>query len=153
MVAEEEGSASAEDLVYRQSLLKQTIRQGDSEKEAVSFLILVDENTNTAFLPQMLQILADNQVAATFFVSGKFAEKNPDLLKGILARGNKLGNYSYAVSYTHLDVYKRQPLAQRWDYLGPCKSKESKYKWCFRMIFRCICNFFPAPKPSKNRSK
>ena len=46
-------------------------------------------------LGQMLHILADNSAKATFFVPGQLAEKQPELLKSILAGGHQLGCCGY----------------------------------------------------------
>lgn len=42
---------------------------------------------------RLLQILADSQVRATFFVLGKVAEEHPDLVKEIAAAGHEIGTH------------------------------------------------------------
>lgn len=48
-------------------------------------------NENTA---KLLNILKDNNVYATFFVTGGWVDKYPEDVKSILANGNELGNHS-----------------------------------------------------------
>lgn len=45
---------------------------------------------------QILKILQDEAVAATFFLTGQEVEKNPALLRQILAAGHQVGNHSYS---------------------------------------------------------
>lgn len=44
----------------------------------------------------VLQTLKANGVHATFFVTGKWAEQNPDLLRAIVAGGHEVGNHTYS---------------------------------------------------------
>lgn len=45
---------------------------------------------------QILQLLAAEQIPATFFLTGKEIENHPDLLQKILAAGHQVGNHSYS---------------------------------------------------------
>ena len=45
---------------------------------------------------QILQLLAAEQISATFFLTGKDIESHPDLLQKILAAGHQVGNHSYS---------------------------------------------------------
>ncbi|MFA6665014.1 MAG: polysaccharide deacetylase family protein [Armatimonadota bacterium] len=45
---------------------------------------------------QILDVLAAHNIRATFFLTGKWAEKNPLLVKRIAAQGNEIGNHTYA---------------------------------------------------------
>lgn len=49
--------------------------------------------------PRILDLLDDYDVPAAFFVPGKVAEDNPDLVRDIHNRGHEIGHHSYA----HLD--------------------------------------------------
>jgi peptidoglycan/xylan/chitin deacetylase (PgdA/CDA1 family) len=46
--------------------------------------------------PSLLKVLADKGVHATFFLTGKWVEQNPELAKQILAEGHELGNHTYS---------------------------------------------------------
>ncbi len=100
---EDEERLAAEE--HMAGLLQQVTGQGNPEHQAVSFMVMIDENTDTTYIPKMLQIFADHDVEASFFVTGRFAENNKDLLKGILARKHELGNHSYSsISPSNLDI-------------------------------------------------
>lgn len=47
-------------------------------------------------IPEILDILDQYQVRATFFVVGTWAEKYPDAVKLIYSRGHEIGNHSYS---------------------------------------------------------
>lgn len=64
---------------------------GNPQHQAVSLLVQLGEECDEQQLGQMLHILADNSAKATFFVPGKLAEQQPQLLKSILAGGHQLG--------------------------------------------------------------
>ncbi|WP_040980198.1 polysaccharide deacetylase family protein [Oceanobacillus jeddahense] len=69
------------------------IYRGNPEKEMVSFLINV--SWGEAYIPEMLQILKDNQVKASFFIEGKWAQNNSSLVKMIEEEGHVIGNHAY----------------------------------------------------------
>jgi peptidoglycan/xylan/chitin deacetylase (PgdA/CDA1 family) len=56
----------------------------------------------------LLDVLAKRGVAATFFVSGKYAEQRPALIKRMLAEGHEVGNHGYS----HADMTRLEPEAQ-----------------------------------------
>jgi peptidoglycan/xylan/chitin deacetylase (PgdA/CDA1 family) len=54
-----------------------------------------DDGPDPVFTPQVLKILDQFQVKATFFLLGSQAEAYPDLVRQIKARGHSLGNHSF----------------------------------------------------------
>ncbi|MDD6382539.1 MAG: polysaccharide deacetylase [Selenomonadaceae bacterium] len=56
-----------------------------------------DKNT-----PAILDILKENDVPATFYVTGQHAELHPDVLKRIFAEHHAIGNHSYDHKYEKL---------------------------------------------------
>lgn len=52
-------------------------------------------------IPAMLDILDQKKAHATFFVTGRWAKKNPELLKTISNRGHQIENHGY--SHPHPD--------------------------------------------------
>lgn len=64
---------------------------------------------NTSLL---LDILAEEQVSATFFVIGSKAKQYPDLIKRIVAEGHELGNHSWSHpdlrKYTNMKVLQNE---------------------------------------------
>jgi len=70
------------------------------KKDGVRNVFLTfDDGPTTNITPQILQILDNYQVKATFFVLGKQAETNPDILKTIVEKGHAIGMHSYAHDY------------------------------------------------------
>ncbi|HEY3307644.1 MAG TPA: polysaccharide deacetylase family protein [Desulfuromonadaceae bacterium] len=55
-----------------------------------------DDGPDPKVTPQLLEILARHDVTATFFITGKRAEKYPEIVKAILAGGHTIGNHSYS---------------------------------------------------------
>jgi peptidoglycan/xylan/chitin deacetylase (PgdA/CDA1 family) len=55
-----------------------------------------DDGPNPPRTEQVLEILAANDVRATFFVLGKWAERYPRTVERILAGGHLIGNHGYA---------------------------------------------------------
>ncbi|WP_249869739.1 polysaccharide deacetylase family protein [Oceanobacillus saliphilus] len=96
-----EGIFDASLLVYEQvppevklkDLPASPIYRGHPEKEMVAFLINV--SWGAEFIPEMLRILKENKVKATFFIEGKWAKDNAELVKMIDEQGHLIGNHAY----------------------------------------------------------
>lgn len=56
----------------------------------------------TKVTPQILDILKQYNVKATFFVLGKRVDQNPDILRRIFAEGHYIANHSYSHDYSSL---------------------------------------------------
>ena len=67
---------------------------GNTEKNSVALAINVDWGEDV--LPDMLDTLRNQNVQATFFVTGRFAEKFPDIVMQIAEAGHEIGNHGYA---------------------------------------------------------
>ncbi len=67
---------------------------GNPAEQGVSFMINVAWGDE--YLPAILEVLKKENVKATFFITGKWGEKNPDLLIKIMAEGHELGNHGYS---------------------------------------------------------
>jgi peptidoglycan-N-acetylglucosamine deacetylase len=72
-----------------------------------------DDGPAERFTEQILDILHEHQVPATFFVCGQNVERYPDILRRIVAAGHAVGNHTYS----HLFVYfkSKRRLAQEVD--------------------------------------
>ncbi|MEY2920368.1 MAG: hypothetical protein RL261_1673 [Pseudomonadota bacterium] len=55
-----------------------------------------DDGPDPVFTPRVLEILARENVKATFFVVGERARVNPDLLREIDRQGHLVGNHSFS---------------------------------------------------------
>ena len=71
------------------------------EEKKVAYLTFDDgpDLTNT---PQILDILKEQGVPATFYVVGWRAEENPDVIKRIFNEGHAIGNHTYDHNYDTL---------------------------------------------------
>lgn len=54
-----------------------------------------DDGPNPSCTPRLLEILAHHHVKATFFLIGRFAEKEPALTRTIAEGGHLIGNHSW----------------------------------------------------------
>lgn len=96
-----EGEFDESLLVYEQAPPKVTFKdlpsspiyRGHPEKEMVAFLINV--SWGTEYIPDILSILKENDIKATFFIEGKWAKENADLVKMIDEQGHTIGNHAY----------------------------------------------------------
>ncbi len=59
-----------------------------------------DDGPSQDYTPEMLGVLRENDVRATFFILGAQAEMHPDLLRQIVESGSEIGNHTYS----HLDL-------------------------------------------------
>ncbi|HTW61639.1 MAG TPA: polysaccharide deacetylase family protein [Terracidiphilus sp.] len=55
-----------------------------------------DDGPNPAWTPRLLDTLAAHRVQATFFLLGRFAQAEPDLVRRIMAAGHLIGNHSWS---------------------------------------------------------
>ena len=78
----------------------QAIYSGNNQKNNVSLMINVYENAE--IVNQMIQVLNDYNVKATFFVGGCWADDNKETLVNIVESGNEIANHGYF----HLDYDK-----------------------------------------------
>lgn len=76
------------------------IYRGHPEKEMVSLLINV--SWGTEHIPGILKILKNENVKATFFIEGKWAKENKDIVKMIHEENHVIGNHAY----NHPDMAK-----------------------------------------------
>jgi cellulose synthase/poly-beta-1,6-N-acetylglucosamine synthase-like glycosyltransferase/spore germination protein YaaH/peptidoglycan/xylan/chitin deacetylase (PgdA/CDA1 family) len=62
------------------------------ENGTKQLVLIIDGGPNPEWTPKILDILDQNQIIATFFVTTPNAERYPELLKVIAARGHVIGN-------------------------------------------------------------
>lgn len=69
------------------------IFQGNHEKSKVAFACNVFWGEE--IMPDMLRVLADENVKVTFFIGGSWAKRHPESLKLIADAGHELANHSF----------------------------------------------------------
>jgi len=78
--------------VFKSYELNEPIRSGNN-KDYIAFTCNVDWGNEE--IPLMLEILEKNNLRITFFVTGRWAKNNPELLKEIYNKGHEIGNHGY----------------------------------------------------------
>lgn len=86
-------------LIQQEAPVVNPIYYGDTQKTDVALMINVDWGED--ILPQMLDILKSKNVKVTFFITGRFAAKFPELVQRISQEGHEIGNHGY--SHPHAD--------------------------------------------------
>jgi peptidoglycan-N-acetylglucosamine deacetylase len=78
-----------------------------------------DDGPNPAWTPRLLELLAEHNVPATFFLLGSRAQAQPELVRRIVAAGHLIGNHSWSHPNLALTsrVRIREELAQTRDAL------------------------------------
>jgi len=69
------------------------IFQGHTGQKVVALTVNVDWGEE--FIPQMLDYFKKYEARVTFFVTGRWAEKNPELLKQMSQAGHSIQNHGY----------------------------------------------------------
>lgn len=86
-----------------------------SNKETTQKVVALtfDDGPYPPYTEQLLDVLKEYQVPATFFLVGQNAEKYPELVKRISVEGHQLGNHTYH----HIDLLKadRKVIAEEID--------------------------------------
>lgn len=70
-------------------------------EEKIAYLTF-DDGPSTKITPQILDILDRYKIKATFFVLGTMVEKNSNVLKDAVSRGNSIGVHSFSHVTSHL---------------------------------------------------
>lgn len=91
--------------------------KGNLDEKTVAFACNVDWGNE--YIPKMLEIFEKEGIKISYFVTGKWAEKNPDILKQIYENKHEIGNHGYS----HID----------YDKLGYDRNKEEILK-CHNII-------------------
>ncbi len=71
---------------------------GDLKLRKIS--LTFDDGPHQGYTENILDILRNNNIKATFFIVGKQADKYPDLVKKIYEAGHQIGNHTY----NHVDL-------------------------------------------------
>jgi len=74
-----------------------------AEKSAVkikplpgTIALTFDDGPHPVYTPQILEILKKNNIKATFFMVGSYAEKYPEIVKMVLKDGHAIDSHSYS---------------------------------------------------------
>lgn len=70
------------------------VRNGAAESQKLSITCNVDWGEE--ILPDMLDVLKEKKVKITFFISGRWAENHPDLLRKMYVEGHEIQSHGYS---------------------------------------------------------
>ena len=91
------------------------VRRGKSETSRVA--LTFDDGPSPIYTPQILDVLKEKGVKATFFLVGRHVEKYPEIARRIVAEGHEIGNHTYShrdlVPATRAPVVKEVKKAER----------------------------------------
>lgn len=76
------------------------VSAGDTAEETEKIALTFDDGPHPVYTPQILDILKENGIKATFFIIGENAEKYPEIVERIIDEGHEVGNHTY--SHPHL---------------------------------------------------
>jgi peptidoglycan/xylan/chitin deacetylase (PgdA/CDA1 family) len=65
-------------------------------KRAGELALTFDDGPNPKWTPRLLDVLAEHEVKATFFMLGSRAQAEPQLVRRIAAEGHLIGNHSWS---------------------------------------------------------
>ncbi|UWU19409.1 chitooligosaccharide deacetylase NodB [Rhizobium sullae] len=88
-------------MIQRDCLREVPVAGADDRSVYLTF----DDGPNPFSTPQILDVLAEHRVPATFFVVGVFAKEQPDLIRRIVAEGHDVANHTM----THPDLTACEP--------------------------------------------
>lgn len=121
----ETGEQTDDDPIERLDSSDNLASDGDIHQVYLTFDSGPDDNTNT-----ILDILADNQIKATFFVAGNDKPEMQDVYRRIVSDGHTLGMHSYSNQYSTIyastDAF-RQDLQQIQTFLAETTGTQCVY--------------------------
>ncbi|AZO34117.1 MAG: chitooligosaccharide deacetylase NodB [Mesorhizobium sp.] len=95
-----------------------------------SVYLTFDDGPDPFFTPQILDVLAQNGVPATFFVIGAYAAEHPDLLQRMIAEGHEVGNHTMShpdLSKCGLGEVQREVFEANRAIMGACPQASIRY--------------------------
>ncbi len=78
----------------RYQLFGKIIAKVHTEDKVIA--LTFDDGPTDEATPEVLKILADRGVIATFFVNGIAVERHPDAMRAIIAAGHEVGNHTWS---------------------------------------------------------
>lgn len=91
---------------YRRAILRKTGRREELLHGAPKVLYLTfDDGPHPVYTEMLLNLLEKHQIKATFFVVGRFAEENPQMIMRMKEEGHQIGLHSY----THKSAMIQSP--------------------------------------------
>ena len=128
-------------------LFPEVIWRGDPHSPEI--YLTFDDGPHPLYTPEVLEILKDLRVKATFFLIGERALKNPDVVERISSEGHLIGNHSFSHGRFYLqrkgclreEIMRTQEVIQgitgkRTDLLRP---PYGRFGLCLRKVVKELC--------------
>ncbi|MGI6589005.1 MAG: polysaccharide deacetylase family protein [Peptococcia bacterium] len=80
--------------IYKTEPMLNPIYIGDTQEKALALMFNVDWGEEV--IPELLNVLEEKKVKVTFFVTGRFAKKFPEIISKISQAGHEIGNHGYS---------------------------------------------------------
>ncbi len=95
-------------------LLAPSVYRGDPNKPLIA---LTFDDGPTMSTPALLEVLADHDIKATFFMCGRNVRRFPEIARDVVAAGHDLGNHTESHGYLHFRspdaIYRELAMAQQ----------------------------------------
>jgi peptidoglycan-N-acetylglucosamine deacetylase len=91
--------------VPKSQVLGRSLVRGPAEGRKVA--LTFDDGPAPPFTDQILDILRDHKVPATFFVCGQNVDRNPEALRRIHAEKHGIGNHTYSHPFLYFKSHRR----------------------------------------------
>jgi peptidoglycan-N-acetylglucosamine deacetylase len=82
--------------LFGQTVIAPRIGRGIAPGRPGELALTFDDGPNPAWTPQLLEVLASHEVRATFFLVGRYAQAEPELVRRISNAGHLIGNHSWS---------------------------------------------------------
>jgi delta-lactam-biosynthetic de-N-acetylase len=92
-------------------MVPKEITRGDTSKKQIIFTFDGGEGSQSA--PAILDVLAKHHVRGTFFLTGIWVTRNPDLVKRMRDEGHEIFNHTY--DHPHLPTLDDQQIAKEFE--------------------------------------
>ena len=102
----------------------------DTEEKKVAFSF--DACWGSAYTPTLLKILRENNIRTTFFLTGFWVEKYPEMVTRISKEGHEIGNHSY--SHPHLNGLGEQEIKAELRKVGEMIFERQMFNHLFRPL-------------------
>ncbi len=86
----------------------------DTEEKKAAFSF--DACWGATYTPTLLEILRENDIKTTFFLTGFWVEKHPDMVREIAEEGHEIGNHTY--SHPHLNNLSEEQIKTELERVG-----------------------------------
>lgn len=76
-------------------IVKDTKQEPEEQEQKKKIALTFDDGPHPQYTPEMLSVLKERNVKATFFLLGEEVEKYPEIVKQLQEEGHVIGNHSY----------------------------------------------------------